>query len=175
MKEEKYDFIEDVFTTITDKWKTLDNMEDTEEEDDDEEEIYEGDVRQSSVYLMEFLDVLSTIIDFEEFDVSYFVHTFQYVVKNFDHMEELIENIDETLGSEYLHIVSGENIEDFDMDDLNKRSEMIGETGFKYIRDYIEKNNIGVQYLLGSLMLVRSIVFVTIHILLHLELEYFRM
>lgn len=172
MKEEKYDFIEDVFTTITDKWKTLDTKEDIEE---DEEEMYDGDVRQSSVYLMEFLDILSTIIDFEEFDVSYFVHTFQYIVKNFDYMEELIENIHETLGSDYLHIVNGENIEDFNMDDLNKRAEMIGETGFKYIRDYIEKNNIAVQYLLDSIMLVRSIVFVTIHILLHLELEYFRM
>jgi hypothetical protein len=166
----EYDFIEDVFETVSKKWIELDDQQQEEEE---EIEFSKDNLRSSTEYVFEFLETLSSFVDIGRYDVSLIIHVLHFIINDFKYMDDLMKSLYDEFGEIGFDLVTEENIEEYDKDALEERTKIIGDTVLLYIKKYLMENQTEVQYVLDSLLIIKHAFYLVIQILLVVDFEVF--
>lgn len=137
MAEQKYDFLEDVYGIVSNKWEQLRVHTDEKETPENTDPLKY--IRESPEYLMEFIDTISVFLE-NGIDYSPYVLTQRYILEHIDNFMETHDELFELMGDDMYEL---EEIEDSDLDAhmMMIRNSMVEMCTEEYARAYIKEMN----------------------------------
>lgn len=137
MSEQKYDFLEDLYTIVATKWEELSETDKTTttqitEKDND----YLKGIRESPEYLMEFIDTISEFLD-AGVDYSPYVLSYRYILENMTTFLDIHDDLVEMFGVE-VYEIDGQKT-NLDAQETMIRNQFIDLCVQEYTRQYIKE------------------------------------